>query len=505
MQKHLIDPTLSPEEVLKLSQADKYPAFFKILLSSPDLLASFFEWTLRDNNLFDSFVYFPKETLLLLKSNLSFRIGTFAKEGVKISREYPKKLYLLIEGRYEPLDNLERVVELKNHYRLTLAEIFEIFKNKEYEGGNLEFMKEGVTNWSPLHLGSWNPRSHDWDSVDLGRRDWFKSLPLFQTLSYMEVKSRYRVDPKPEQWIVSASATRGSRNLDFNNTHAYLEVAIPNGQGRWNYYDFGKLADRFPQNIFELMAMLCRMSPATIAYPDENVYYTFRQSDRVALLLSETEGYRVLDIIAEDLKRARSGNLLYQIETENCAKWVYETLQRAIGRYSLPNLFRMPLLETEAGGVMGAIFRLIAWLPVSLQVPIMALAHIPAGSFQTAYILEAGRRVRKSVLGHEFSSHGYVFLPALLVHRLEAKMMKAIMDRCRRKAKEWVQLGWNRFVKIGLNSVLSKDEGCITLAVWLISAIQGRSFADYCLPAIPLSTLISMGSGSSIPHYSQGY
>jgi hypothetical protein len=222
----------------------------------------------------------------------------------------------------------------------------------------------------------------------------------------------------------------------------------------------------------------------------------------VALTLSEQEGYRVLDILAEDLRKARNGNLLYQIETENCAKWVYETLQRAIGKYALPNLFRMPLLETEAGGVMGAIFRAITWLPLSLQVPIMVLAHIPAGSFQRTFILEQGRRVRKSVLSHEFSNHGYVFLPALLIHRLEAKILKAIMDHFRRKAKAAIQYGWREFVKIGLNSVLSKDMGSITVTVWLISVILGRSFPAYCLPDEILFSSIRGGSGSPILLYS---
>ncbi|MCB1113777.1 MAG: hypothetical protein KDK62_03385 [Chlamydiia bacterium] len=480
-QKYLIFSDLTEKETLRLKKADKFPEFFQNLIASKPLREAFFEWLIRDNNVFEVFVYFPKIALRLLRANLSARIGVAKREALKISKSLPKELYILVEGSYEPILDEEQKVTFKNNYQLSWKEIFNIFENKIYDGGNLEFMQEGIINWSPLKLGLWNPERHDWDRVDLSLQYWFRSLPLFKTLSASEVKQRYEVSPKPHEWIVSAVATRGSRNLDFNNTHAFLELAIPDQKGQWSFYDFGKVAKKFPKNLVQLLGMLCRLTPATISYPDENIFYTFRQEGKIAFVITPEEGYQLLESIKNDLNKAKAGNFLYQIETENCAKWVYETLKKALKTDKLKSFFWMPLLETEAGGFLGAVFRMIAKMPKLWQIPAMKVGHMLAGSLQTTVIKEGGTSLVKSVFKHDFSTHGYVFLPALLVHKQEATLLKTIWVRSwhtlkvlsRKASLQCVKI----WLKIGLMGTLKIWQTCgILLGSLLSSSEEARRY-----------------------------
>lgn len=467
-QKYLVNPELSPTEEARLKQADRYPRFFKALFDSKDLLRGFFEWVLRDNNRFDVFVHFPAIASRMVEVGLSGRLGVIGKEAIRISIEYPRKLFILVEGRYEPLDTLERVVEFQNGYKLKWEEVFQVFENKIYEGGNLEVMQRGIQRWS----------------TQLEKLESIEDLPVFKTLNFFEMKRRYDLEITEEDWVVAAVATRERRNLDFNGTHACLELAIPIGEGYWNIYDFGKVAKRYPHNIFELLEMLCRLSYATISYPDDNVFYTFRQEGKRAFPITADQGRRFLDKIRDDLKEARQNNLVYQVETENCAKWVFETLQKVLGQYTLDNFFRIPLLETEASGFMGAVFRFISRLPKPWQRPAFYIGHFLAGGFQTTRIVESGVEVVKSILKHEFTIHGYVFLPAFLVHRQEAYLIRSIFDRSRRMAAGDLSKTSFGSVKFWL-----KNGSFSRFSLWLIYGTLSMIFAKL-RRRVTLSTLM---------------
>ena len=336
-------------------------------------------------------------------------------KDLKIRQGKYKYLTLPFEGRELSIMNDASKIEFSQGLNLTMGEVFKIFENKLYEGGILEYMTEGIINFSPLEIGHF--KNGQVEPIPVKAKKWWEKLPLLETLSKSEVMSRYGIVPHSGEWIASAASTRGSLNLDFNKTHAFIEIAIPQDNGDYRIFDFGKFAMRFPKTIFEMVKMFCQNVQATIAYPDENVFYTFRDKAYHPFLINEQEGEMLMNDIKQDIERARNGNMIYQIESENCAKWVHNKLSAVIGTYSMPHLFYMPLLETEPNGFVKFAFRMIKKLPPTLQVPVLSMLHLPLGAFQETVIEEEGELVKKSLKDHDFFDHGHIYLPALLNHK----------------------------------------------------------------------------------------
>ncbi len=422
---------LTQDELDKLHQIAEYNEFAELLIEYKKLAREMFEWALRDKNEIAPFIEFPNTASKLIESHLSERIGRMDQKVLKIKKGHSKILTLPFEGVDHNILNPDYVVDFSYGLRLSMANIFEIFKNKAYDSGKLEFMKMGIINWNALLMGHYSAETNQIEPIDVNIKRWWEKLPLFKTLSLEKVIERYGVVPHAGEWVASASSTRGSLNLDFNNTHAFLEVAIPTGEGTYNLFDFGKFASIFPKNFLDAIKMLCKNSHASIAYPDENVYYTHRETALKSFILDESQAEQLMDSIKEDILASRSTNFVYQIESENCAKWVEHKLYDALGSYNIPHLFWMPLLDTEPNGVVKTIFSLIKKLPSRLQVPMLACLHLPLGAFQETLIQEGGLIVSKSLHTHDFFDHGHVFLPALLNEKKkeEAEREALILER----------------------------------------------------------------------------
>ena len=245
-----------------------------------------------------------------------------------------------------------------------------------------------------------------------------EELPHFETLSEEESFFRYGVPLDGEQWLIAATATRTSLNLDFENTHAFLEVAIPWDKGNYRIFHFGKFGIYLLPTFYEQLARFCETVPAVIAYPDSNVFYSHRQLNRYPVLVDKEKGLLLMEAIKLDILKGHQGNFVYQVESENCAKWTYETLVLVLGKDKIPNLYRMPLLETHPTGLVANIFRFVKKLPEILQVRALTSLHMILGAWRGTWVIENGQRVWKSLVVHDFWQTTEVYLPALLVEQV---------------------------------------------------------------------------------------
>lgn len=415
---------LSDSDVAKLIEAARYRAFCALLLGDPALRHSFFIYALRDCDEVDFFIEFPALQERLSLSNLQGRIGRMGGEWLKVERHScgtsnvkEKIVTLPFEGKGLSILDPGAMVHFRGNYNLTVGEIFDVFKNKNREVGNLEFMANGIANWNVHKLGWWNADTGKYEAVPLIDRDWWKPLPLFEVISKEEAQRRYGDHLNGTSWAAVATSTRGSASLDYEQSHSYLEMAIPVGSNFYAIYDFGKFATKFPSTFMESLAMFCHTVHATIAYPDENVFYTHRQHAQHSFFLSRNQGLQLLELIRLDLIKARAGNFVYQIESENCAKWLHEKLEAVVGR--IYNLFNMKLLDTEPSSFVKWIFGGIRCLPQSWQVPTLMAFHLFLGAYQETWILENNEYVKKSLCTHRFFETGEVYLPAFLHKQLE--------------------------------------------------------------------------------------
>lgn len=416
---------ITPYDSTKLNEVARYADFGQLLIEDRDLREQFFAYALRDCLDVDFFIQYPALQKKLFESNLQNRIGRMGSDLLKIEkvpvghlRGVTEKIVTLpFEGQPQNILDPASIIHFRGSYKLTIIEIFEIFRSKNLAVGNLEFMAEGIINWNVHKLGWWNADEGNYEIVPLINNNWWKPLPIFEVISKEEAQERYGNHLNGTVWNASATSTRGNANLDYDKSHAYLEMAIPIDGQNYAIYDFGKVATRFPKNFIETMFMVCNTVHATVAYPDENVFYTHRQHAQHSFALNRREGLKLLDLIRLDLIKARAGNFVYQIESENCAKWLHEKLEGTIGK--LYNMFVMRLLDTEPIGMLKWLFATIKRLPARIQIPALTAAHLLFGAAQKIWIMENNQFVCHSLSTHRFWETGEVFLPAYLHHQLE--------------------------------------------------------------------------------------
>lgn len=444
--------SLSPREVLHLRSATRFPLFTRLLNRSLVIREQFMNWVLRDENEVAPFIQFPASVSRLMKCGLSGRISLFGGTFLKIQKHVVDKgvlekvLTLPFEGKDLSILDPSLKVTLRGNYRLSIADVFQDFSRKEINVGKLEFMAEGIVNWNIHHLAYWNAASASFVKIDMTQANWWEQMPLLEVLNRRQVWQRYRINLKPRQWVASACATRGRPSLDYEETHAFLEVAIPKGKGLYAVYDFGKLALEYPENIFEKLKMFTETVHATVAYPDENIFYTHRQKGFQPFALTPRQGLALMTVLKNDIALSRERNFVYQIESENCAKWVHQKLVEVLGSEEVPDLFRMQLLDTEPQGPVAYLFRWIKQLPAKWQVPVLAHLHLPLGAFRKIWIFEKGHKVAKSLSSHPFFKTGQIYLPALLVAKVLA--MASVAEELRqffgRRQALWFRLAPQR-------------------------------------------------------------
>ncbi|MGE4574190.1 MULTISPECIES: hypothetical protein [Parachlamydia] len=437
----VVDKELTHDEINRLDDACRYPAFIKHLQVDSDTCLFFLSWVLQDKNAPALFIEFPKIARNLQNCGLSRRIGRVNPKLLHMHKTPlgEKIIALRMEKQEVSLLDEHKIVCFRGNYRLSLQEIYKIFAQKDFEVGNLEVLADGVVNWNAHQLGWWDADSNEFRQIALSDPLWWQKMPIFEVISLKEAQRRYNLRLDPEAWNVAATSTREALNLDFENSHAFQEIAIPMPGKKFAIYPLGKFATRFPANSWERFTMLCPTVTATIAYPDENVFYNHRQHAYYSFAIKPEQGMKLMGFIKQDIEVSRAGNMVYQIESDNCALWSQGNLERLIGN-AVPNLYRMPLLNTEPAGLVAYIFNGIKKLPKFLQVFVLTRAHLFMGAWRGKWIYEKGKKVWKSMRNHFFWETGEVYLPAFVHHQQEIGVLSSgvsLVQQSHRIIKKW--------------------------------------------------------------------
>jgi len=408
---------LTQHDQNQLKFAAQYPLFVDLVLEYSSLREKFFRWVLQCGNPVNVFIEFPGITDQVIEADLSNRLGRVGDQ-IRLERiNGEKHVTLKFEGRRESILDPEKVIEFQGGYRLTIGDIFETFSRKFYQVGNLEVFQDGIMNWNTFQLGHWDESLQDYMMIDVIQDEWWKDLPHFETITKREAEERYGRAIPYHQWVVAAHATRGQMNLSYEETHAFVQVAIPNDDHTYNIYDFGKYGLFFPKNFLDILRLFTQTMPAGVMYPDDNVYYLQRQHGYYPVMMAPEEGAAFMDNIRKEVMNSLAGQRVYQIETENCARWTYELLADVVGEERLPNLYRMQLIDCEPGGPIQVLFNLIKWLPKRFHAYVLTRLHYLLGAWRGIWIQKSTGHVWRSVSTHEFFDTGEVYLPALVIHK----------------------------------------------------------------------------------------
>ncbi|MCB1113778.1 MAG: hypothetical protein KDK62_03390 [Chlamydiia bacterium] len=413
-----------------LIRASRYPAYTEALMRDESSLKAFFDWIIRDGIPPEPYLEFPANSEVLMEHLLTGRIGTLGGDKLKVQKisvrgEVKKILSLPFEGKELSLLDKSQKVTFRGDYTLSIEEIFRLFQDKPKQFVNVEYFAQGVMNWNAQHLGYWIPKENRYSVINLEQIEWWRQLPPLEILDIEEAKNKYGSWINGMNWAVSAKAARQYCNLNIGKCHAYLEIAVPFKDGSYYVYDFGKFARHFPYGVVDNMKMFTYTTPATVAYPDENIYHTARQQVGYSFEMNHYQGLILMETIRKDIEGARAGNMVFQIEAENCAHWIQTHLEEILGKSKVPNLFRAKLNKSEAGGLVGGFLRMSRSAPKFLQVPILLSIHYPFGPWRGQYVTDrTGEKVFKSLNRTSFWKDIIVYTPAFLHYQFEKGILK---------------------------------------------------------------------------------
>lgn len=442
------DHSLSTEDEEILRETCRYPRFVTLALQDSTLLEMFFTWVLRDRISVRPFIEYPYIQEKLNLFQLNGRIGRMGGDLLKISKvQVPedapqmiqKILTLPFEGKDISILNDQRCVVFRGNYVLSILDVYHEFARKVLGESNLEFLREGFINWNAFRWGWWDEDQKKYQLVDLEKEGWWKELPTIEVLTLKQVREKFGPHLDGRQWSIAAIATRQRANLDFEGAHAYSSIAIPIGQGRYAVYAFGKYSVKFPQDLLRAFLNIGQTSEATIACPDENVFYTHRQRSHYCLTISEKQGLAYLESVKKDMLIARAGNLVYQIESENCAKWAHQKIESIVGAHRIPNVFQMPFLRSQPNGVMLKLFDAIKSLPDPWPMRITLGFHFFLGGYKGLWIWEEGKRSWKSLIYHPFWDDTVIYHPSMLHKQQEIGLIRRSVPQGVTFSKEVLQ------------------------------------------------------------------
>lgn len=414
-------------EEIKVTDSDKrilveaaaYPQFVDLLKDDRELRDSFFLWVLRDGLSVAIFIQYPSIQQKIVESNLNGRISRVGGHLLRIqccdvgSGIREKIVTLPFEGHEISVLDSSRKVSFQGNYVLSIQEVFDTFKAKDRQIGKLEFLAQGVTNWNAHKLGCWDETTQQYLTIDFSRAAWWKQFPVTEILSLSQATQRYGHALDGVQWNIAACATRSRQTLDPKGSHAFLEVAIPIGNGRYHVYSFGKFALKWATNAWETLVAFTDNHAATIAYPDENIFMVSRQHARRSFAVTPDQGMQIMDSIKEDMLRAHSGNLIYQWEGDNCAKWVQDLLSIYLNPQIVPDL-RICMLDSQPSDASRYLFAAIRHLPLSLHSPLLSVLHYPLGAWRGKWIDREGKKIWCSLTTSHFWEQKIVYLPAMI-------------------------------------------------------------------------------------------
>lgn len=388
-QTHYLVHQLSAEEKALLEPLKAFPEFLKTLKADVALRHHFFVWTLRDGNPPEPFIHLPATVIHILESDfLSRRLGV---HGLLRFDLEALQLFVRCEGGEFDLRRLDQVVRFKHGLNMTVADLFEDFRMRSVRVGNLEAFPEGIANHNNKAIGPYLPDDGGHQPVSLDRQGWWNQLkPAFrwskeQLLQRLgQAWNGKELDLSHGRAVFSVVLnTENYKTPMLQGNHGYLLAAIPDDHGEYAIYPFGKFTQQdWPQTLTENLHVAFSYLPASINYPDENVYYSNRFEKHFAVSVTAGEAQAVMDRVRDDIVAARGRKLPFQLFTENCLKWAIDVVKEHIPAECFQDCWDNPfdLVSDTAYGRMAQYY---VKGPKWLLRPLLDLAIVRYGASMT--------------------------------------------------------------------------------------------------------------------------
>jgi hypothetical protein len=449
------NPGLTELQKDRLTTLAKRPKIAKLILQNQKLKDQFFEWSLIEKNPVDAFVQYPRTRERLVDIFLSEKISSYGgKENLiieKVEKDgiFHKYLKLPFETdetvdkvHYVNILDEDKTVKLSHNYELTIGKIFQIFKDRKFVVGDVEYLhrensKGGViANWHGLKWGAWDPSLGKYHCIDFTDDLWIKNLRSFtEILTEEQAHERfYDINGKklqfgPTDYVFSIIGTNEFEDANLVGSHSMLCIAVPQGDGTRKLYNLSKFVKEFPdpsKSLKQYVRVLFDAVEGAIQCPDENIFKAYRASGEIAWKYTEQETKVKLKKIADDYELMQKGELTFQFLKDNCTDWCFEVFDGNISEEEMKS-FSMSIWDAKPDGM---IEKILINLPPFLLKMFFRLLFFIMGPVGRKKKTKDGKEIEIKVSTHEPGpwdpKHKYMRTHPSKIIKVAAKSREAI-------------------------------------------------------------------------------
>lgn len=310
----LDDKSLTHADVELLRESTRFLCFDNLLQTDDELREQFFDWTLRYHLSPYVFAAFPALKDKIIASGLHKDLSADHTSMLVVNRSTLDTMDVRI---FQPGEFISLFSERGQ-------DVLKDFENRHYRESRTTYFpslnplfgpqpKKGLQNWHPVI---------DTRRAALSSATW-KDLPPVMRLSLEEASVYFGKNCNGSDWVISASASKGTIDPAIGSNHSYAEVGAPSEDGTYyNVYPIGRFPVDYPKGVFDYIKLLFHPHKATLLYPDPNPHYADRIHTRVSVVCSAEKGDRVFEWIRQEC--LESSDRLFFISSQNCAYWVQE-------------------------------------------------------------------------------------------------------------------------------------------------------------------------------------
>jgi hypothetical protein len=361
-QHSLEDKSLSQDNLDNIARAAHYHQFMEMIDRDSQLFEEFMNWSIGKGLDPRAFIEFRWTVMKRLRScHIDTHIASVSAKLLQFHDEAGERkdlsLQLGITKKHHSLLNKHETVVLENNWQLTWKKVEQIFKEKNFQPGDLIIGAGGLLNWNASEFGSWNPQIGNYNRADLEKdevagKPWYEQFPMIRHMSVEEAALVYGNVPKPGQagWAVRASRQALKPRLSGLGSHAWQDLLLPNVQGGIDLrMSFGTYPPRFPRTFTEYPTLFAATQHARGESPDCNSFIP-RCKAAVTYITEGEESKKGFALLRESHLSLQNRVTLFQVNGNSCASEVQSFFDRLLPSLSLPRFFRVKFWEGELTG-----------------------------------------------------------------------------------------------------------------------------------------------------------
>lgn len=364
-------------ELAKLDELARYPGFCESLMKNRWWMRHVFGWLIYPGCPVEVIAKYPHLADKLRRTLISRRAGYFNDGGLRTRITTnplgyrQEEVQLCFAKVMQNIQNPKQKISIGHAPRITVKEAFDEFAKKHFGANELEYFSDS---------GIVYHNAYEWARA-LDDGDWRK-LPCVQVLNGQQVKDKFGVDLKDDEFAIGVGASRTTVEIQLTQNHGYTVGIRPLGGGKFQIYPFGLYMKIYHPGALKAFFNSMRTVPGAIAYFDESLINMRR--DHI-FFMTPCEGKdfeQWMQLIIADSRRSLDDNLPFNFWEYSCIEWAMGLLRKVLGeRFEEPTT-RIHVLDPRINNPIARTLRVanrvlpefaISWIINFFSIPLGAL------------------------------------------------------------------------------------------------------------------------------------